>query len=122
VNVQDPEVALAYVPEAVDRADGHSDPSPGRRADDVVAECEFGFAFKDVEGIDVVVVRVRLHGEAWTEPRIDGLELGEFCEHTMVTGTTLNLLAVNGTDSHLRHRVSISGACARLVGRTSAGP
>ncbi len=92
MNVQDPELTVADVPEAVDRANGHCDPSPGSRADDLVAEGEFGFAFKDVEGIDVVVVLVRLHGEAWTEPRIDGLELGELCKHAVVTGTTGNLL------------------------------
>jgi hypothetical protein len=71
---------------------------------------EFRFAFKDVEGIDVVVVLVRRHSEARTEARVDDLKLGEFGEHTVVTRAPGDLLAITLTDSHLGHRLSISGA------------
>jgi len=76
MDVQNPKFAVAYVAEAVNDSDRSRHPCSGACADDLIVECEFGLAFENVEGIDVVRVRVWSYAESRAEAAVDDLELG----------------------------------------------
>jgi hypothetical protein len=76
MDVENPKLAVARVPEAVNCSDRCGHPCSGTRVDDFIAECEFGFAFQNIEGIDVVSVGVWINAETRAEAGIDYLELG----------------------------------------------
>ena len=58
MDVENPKLAVARVAEAVNGSDWNRHPRSGARTDDLIVECKFGLALENVEGIDVVRVRV----------------------------------------------------------------
>jgi hypothetical protein len=53
-DVENPKLAVARVPKAVNYSDRCGNPCSSASTDDLVAERELGLAFEDIEGIDVV--------------------------------------------------------------------
>ena len=81
MDVQQAELSIADVPEAVRDSDRGRDVVAGPRPDDVVADDELRLAPEHVEGVDVIRVAVRIDAlEVRAEPELECLELGELRE------------------------------------------
>jgi hypothetical protein len=76
MDVENPKLAVAGVPKAVNRSDRCGHPHSGASMDDLIAECELGLAFENIERIDVVFVAVWVKAESRAEASINYLELG----------------------------------------------
>ena len=69
---------------------------------------ELGLAVEHEEGVDEVVVRVRLHSlEVWPEPELYDLELGQLRQDAMVPRSAGDQLAAVPTDRDPFHGASI---------------
>jgi hypothetical protein len=64
VDVENPKLAVARVPKAVNYSDRYGHPRSGASSDDLIAERELGLAFENIEGIDVVSVGVWVNAES----------------------------------------------------------
>ena len=76
MDVDNPKLAITRVPKAVEHSDRYRHPCPRARADNLIAEREFGLPLEDIKRIHVVRVRMRVHAESRAEALIDCLEFG----------------------------------------------
>jgi hypothetical protein len=75
MDVENPKLAVARVPEAVTHSYRYGDPRSSAGPDDILSKGELSLAFEHIEGIDVVPMCVCLHAESRPEAGIDYLEL-----------------------------------------------
>ena len=74
VDVENPKLAVTYVPKAVKHSRRYRDPRSGTSADHLIAERELSLSSKDIQRIHVVHVRMRVHAESRAEAAVDYLE------------------------------------------------
>ena len=85
MDVQHPELTVTGVAKAVDDTDRRRDVRPRPDQNGVVSEHELGFPLEHIEGVDLVLVAVRLDTlEVGPEPQLDDLELGQLNEDPVV--------------------------------------
>jgi hypothetical protein len=74
--VENPKLAVAGIPKAVNHSHRYGHPCSRPSTDDVFAERELGLSLENIERINVVAVAVSVNAESRTKAGIDDLELG----------------------------------------------
>jgi hypothetical protein len=76
MDVENPKLAVAGIPKAVNHSYRYGHPCPRASADDVIAERELGLSLENIERINVVSMAVWVNAESRTKAGIDDLQLG----------------------------------------------
>ena len=74
VDVENPKLAVTYVPKAVKHSRRYRDPRSSTNADHLIAKRELSLSVEDIEGTHVVPVRTWVYAESRAEAAVDYFE------------------------------------------------
>ncbi len=104
MDVENPKLAGARVPEAVNNAHRRGDVGSSATRNGPIADHELGLALENVERVDVVCVSVRLDAfEFRPEMELDHLELRQLGEDPVEARAARSLLALAGSNGDPVH-------------------